>query len=81
MIAKLTMRPDGFAEPTVRSTDGSPHVWKYIVDGSFPPGEQIWVIENGDTKRWQIRRGKDGLFGDYNSAEDALAALQMESEK
>ena len=55
----------------------------YQVDG-LPRGERALVGERAGSHRWEILRNKDGekgdWTGDYNSAEDALAALQKEFE-
>jgi hypothetical protein len=57
------------------------HTYQYEVDG-LPLGERASIAEDGVSHRWQILRTKDGVqgnwTGDYETAVDALAALQEE---
>ena len=53
----------------------------YAVLG-LPPNESAQIHDFGGDQGWRIRRVKDGVAGDwqgsYESAEDALAALQAQ---
>jgi hypothetical protein len=79
MSTTFTLRPIG------RSGEGSDsskwdHVYQYEVLG-LPPAQRATIAEM-EGRRWKTLRTQDGVqgswVGEYETAEDALGALQRE---
>ena len=83
MKRTLTLLP--FSRSRIGPVVGTGPITQYEVTG-FPPGQEASIANFGSVHRdsWRIFRVKDsidsGWMGDYNTAEDALAALQQEFE-
>jgi hypothetical protein len=79
MKTKLSLRPISGTENFLRGD----HTYQYQVEGELPPGERVSIAEAGISRRWQVFGTRDGVQAtmDYQTAEDALAAVEAEFEK
>jgi hypothetical protein len=79
MPIKLSLRPSIHSRPGPDFADPKKRVIQHQVQG-LPPGRKALIGQSNH--KWKILRTKDGVSGDwegeYDTAEEALAALRQE---